>query len=66
MQYELTGNMKPNKRSATKLAEQMSTGALVLLLVKRHKVTLLAVGNVILVLNYAIPAWPSLAASLLN
>lgn len=65
MTYEHIGARKINsKRAATKAAEMLSTSAILWLLVKRHKVAILATGNVILVLNWAIPAWPNIVRSL--
>ncbi len=53
------------KANLLKLADQLSTGAIIWLLVKRHKVGLLTIGNIILVLNWAIPAWPEIVKSLI-
>lgn len=53
------------KRTAIKIADQLNTSSLVWLLVKRHKVALLALGNVVLVLNWAFPEWPQLVRSLI-
>lgn len=69
MQYEPT--IKINKKvdgktTALKIANQVSTGSLVWLLVKRHKVGLLAIGNIILVLNWAFPAWPDMLLGLIG
>lgn len=53
------------KKQCLKIADQLGTGSLVWLLVKRHKVALLALGNVVLVLNWAFPEWPQLVRSLI-
>jgi hypothetical protein len=67
MTYEVTGNKKINtKTAATTMAQTLSTTSLIWLLVKRHKVQLLAVGNIVLVLNWAFPAWPQLIATIFN
>lgn len=52
------------KKVALKVADQLNTGSLVWLLVKRHKVAILAIGNIVLVLNWAVPAWPEIVKSL--
>lgn len=63
-----TGLKSPSKgtakRAAIKIADQLNTSSLVWLLVKRHKVAILAVGNIVLVLNWVFPAWPELVRSL--
>jgi len=66
MAYEATGTKKTTngKAASIKIAEQLSTYSLIWLLVKRHKVAILAAGNVVLVLNYAIPAWPTILRSM--
>lgn len=65
MAYEQTGSKKVNGKSvATKYANQMSTSSLIWLLVKRHKMGLLVTGNIILVLNWAIPEWVNILVSL--
>lgn len=69
MAYEPTGNKAPSKgtakKQAIKIADQLGTGSLVWLLVKRHKVALLAIGNVVLLLNWAFPEWPQLVKSII-
>lgn len=69
MDYEVTGKTKPSKgtgkRVAIQAAEQLSTTRLLWILVTRHKVALLALGNVILVLNWAIPEWTEIVKSLI-
>ncbi len=66
MQYEVAGTKKvvDGKAVAIKAAEMLSTSRLIWLLVKRHKVAILAAGNIILVLNWAIPEWPNMVRSL--
>lgn len=66
MRYEQTGtkDIKDVHGVAIKMAESLTTSRLVWLLVKRHKVGLLAIGNIVLVLNWAFPAWTSFVASL--
>lgn len=64
MSYEVTKPKVNNKAVLYKAAEQLSTPAIVWLLAKRHKVGLLAVGNVVLVLNWIFPEWPTLVKSL--
>lgn len=68
MRYELTGHKKPisNRQVNLQAANQLGTPSLLWLLVKRHKVAILAIGNVILVLNWAIPAWPQIIRSIFN
>lgn len=69
MKYEAANITKPSagtgKRVAIRAAETLGTGSLVWLLAKRHKVALLAIGNVVLVLNWAFPAWAELVKSLI-
>lgn len=66
MTYERTGtkNIKDVNNVAIKMAERLTTPRLLWILVKRHKVGLLAVGNIVLVLNYVFPAWPTFVQSL--
>lgn len=60
-------NIKDAAKAETKrIIDQQSTPSLLWVLVKRHKVGLLATGNVILVLNWAIPQWTTIAKSLLS
>lgn len=64
MQYELAGSKKVNGSSlALKAAKNVNSFSLLWVLVHRHRVGLLFVGNVILVLNWAIPAWPQIVRS---
>ena len=66
--YKLAGNTStPNGKAITlKVVSQVSTHSLLWILVKRHKVALLTIGNVVLVLNWMIPAWPTIVRSLFN
>lgn len=67
MKYELTGHKKASsKQVAMQAATMLGTPSLVWILLKRHKVAILAAGNVILVLNWAVPEWPQIARSLFN
>jgi len=67
MKYE---EVKPKrvdgKAVALKYASELHTSSLIWLLIKRHKVGILAAGNVILVLNWAFPQWIELVRSLFN
>ena len=67
MSYELTGKKKVSnpKAVALKVASEVSTLSLLWLLVKRHKVALLAVGNIVLLLNWTLPQWLEIAKSVL-
>lgn len=49
---------------ALKYAKQVNSFSLVWILLSRHKVGLLAIGNIILVLNWAFPAWPELVRAI--
>lgn len=69
MTYETTPT-KINARGITKTlaikaSETLSTPRLIWILVKRHKVAILATGNVLLVLNWAIPEWHTIIKSLI-
>lgn len=68
MQYEAAAKpSKPNGRDAAlKIAGQVGTPSLLWLLVKRHKVAILAAGNIVLVLNWAFPEWPQLVLGLIG
>lgn len=68
MTYERTGTkgIKDVDGVAIKMAERLSTGRLIWLLVKRHKVGLLAIGNIVLVLNWVFPAWTTFVSSLVR
>ncbi len=68
MSYEKTGNKKlvDAKGAMLKVASNLKTSSLIWLLVKRHKVALLAIGNIVLLLNWAIPAWPEIVKSFFN
>lgn len=65
MQYEASGSKKINtNKAAIKLAETIGTPSLIWLLVRRHKVGLLAVGNIVLVLNWIFPEWVEFVSSM--
>jgi hypothetical protein len=70
MEYEVSGNKGASKgtgkRVAIKSAESLSTSRLLWILVTRHKVALLALGNIVLVLNWAIPEWTTIVVSLVK
>lgn len=70
MAYEVAGNKTASKntgkKTALKIADQVSTSSLVWLLAKRHKVGLLAIGNIVLVLNWAFPEWPQMVLGLIG
>jgi hypothetical protein len=68
MQYEAASKpSKPNgKTMALKVAGQVGTASLLWLLVKRHKVGLLAIGNIVLLLNWAFPEWPQIVLGLVG
>lgn len=53
------------KKQCLKIANQLNTSSLIWLLVKRHKVAILALGNVVLLLNWVFPEWPQLVRSLI-
>lgn len=68
--YIKTGNKAASKGTAKQLtikaANQLSTSSLIWLIVKRHKVGLLAIGNIVLVMNFVLPEWPQMALGLIN
>ncbi len=68
MSYEATPVNKKKvsdpKRALIKEAEQLNTLSLIWLVIKRHRVGLLLIGNIILILNWIMPAWFSLLLSL--
>lgn len=70
MAYEASGTKTPSKntgkRAALKMADQLGTPSLTWLLVKRHKVALLALGNIILVMNWMLPEWPQMMLGLVG
>jgi hypothetical protein len=45
-------------------AKKLPTYRLLWIIIVRHKVAILAIGNIILVLNWAVPAWPEIVKSL--
>lgn len=65
MAYELTGVKKTkSKNVGVSMAESVGSLRLLWILVNRHKVGILLVGNIVLVLNWAIPEWPTIVRSL--
>lgn len=67
MGYEKTGNTKPHKASAKHYElERTSTMYILWYLVRRHKMGLLVTGNIILVLNWAVPQWFDMVRGLLS
>lgn len=65
MAYAITGKKESDgKQLAVKGAQSLSTPRLIWILAVRHKVAILAVGNVVLVLNWAFPAWFDVLRSL--
>jgi hypothetical protein len=69
MQYEETKiqnkvSPKVSSKLLIKAAERLSTLQLIWLLVKRHKVALLATANIMFVINWALPEWPQMIVSL--
>lgn len=61
MQYEkteVTNNIKGiSNKMLIQAASKVSTGSLIWLLVKRHKVALLATSNAILLISFVFPPW---------
>lgn len=67
MSYEETGSKQVNGKKATiKFAEKLGTHSLLWIVVKRHKVALLSIGNIILILNFVFPQWFELVKGLLT
>lgn len=67
MTYEETGSKQINGKKATiKVAEKLGTHSLAWIVVKRHKVVILSIGNIVLVLNYVFPQWFELVKGLLT
>lgn len=70
MAYERTGKKEASKstgkKTALRIADQVGTPTLVWLLVKRHKVALLAIGNIVLLLNWIFPEWPQMVLGLIG
>jgi hypothetical protein len=71
MTYEETPISKKPSGAAIKKARKLtldsySTSAMLWHLVKRHKVALLAIGNIVLVLNWALPEWTSMVLGLIG
>jgi hypothetical protein len=55
-----------SKKMAVKATETLSTPSIIWILAKRHKVAILAVGNIVLILNWSFPEWTQLVKSLIN
>ena len=55
---------KTAKKQAVKTAETLTTGRLLWIVIVRHRVGLLMVGNCILVLNWAFPMWTEFVKSI--
>lgn len=67
MSYEETGSKQLHDDDVIwSMAEKLGTPSLLWLLIKRHKVALLAIGNIVLVLNTVVPMWPNMLKSLLG
>lgn len=54
------------KASAAKIAERVGTFRLAWILVYRHRVGLLLIGNIVLLLNWVFPPWPDLLLGLIG
>jgi len=71
MQYETTGKQDIDARALNSKAYRSavtrhSTIYTLWLLANKHKIVLLAVGNVILVANWVFPEWPQLVLGLIG
>ena len=71
MKYETTKRNKKPSNSAVKGEKQrilndFSTPYILWHIVKRHKVALLAIGNIILLLNWAVPAWTDILSDIIS
>lgn len=53
------------KAEAKKIIEDQTTLSLIWVIIKRHKVGILAIGNIVLVLNWVFPAWFDVLRSLI-
>lgn len=70
MKYETTKVSKKPSQTAVKKAvsnelDQYKTGRILWHLVKRHKLAISVTLNIIFVINWALPAWPSIVKSLI-
>lgn len=69
IKYEIAGHKEPSKNTAKrqllKVANELGTLSLLWLVVKRHKVVLLSVGNIVLVLNWVMPSWTEIVKSII-
>ena len=71
MKYEPTKRTKKPSNGAVKGEKQRildGYGTFYILwhLVRRHKVALLAIGNIILLLNWAVPAWTDILSDIIS
>ena len=71
MKYEATKrNKKPSNSAVRKekqrILDDYGTFYVIWHLVKRHKVFLLAIGNVILLLNWTVPAWTDILLGIIG
>lgn len=72
MQYEATGKKQATdtraimQKAYKSAVVNHSTLYTLWLLALKHKVGLLAVGNIILVLNWALPEWPAMVLGLIG
>ena len=68
MRYEETGTkgVKDVHGVAIKMAESLSTARLLWIVTKRHKVAILATGNIVFILNTIYPAWFDNISSLVH
>ena len=63
---EISNASEVNRKIYRKAVERHSTAYTLWILVLKHKVPLLVLGNVILVLNWAFPEWFQLVLSLIG
>lgn len=69
MKYETTKvSKKPSqatvKKEVARELDQVSTGKILWHLVKRHKLAISVTLNILFIVNWALPAWPSILRSL--
>lgn len=64
MDYEKTGDMKPGKDVAKRIAEQMNTGSILVLLYRRHERALLRLVVFLFVASWVLPEWPNILKSM--
>lgn len=69
MTYEQTpvkNNVKEaSGKALVKAAKMLPTHRLLWIIIVRHKVAILATGNIVLVLNWALPQWPDFVKSII-